>query len=523
VYQALLTRKYLTSKIMPLLAAVAVMLCTAMVLTVWSVMGGFLSRLLESGRSLVGDVTIEWPNTGFAHYDELIDLLEEHPRVKAATPMIDTFGLVSLPDNRVEGVNIRGIDPKTYGEVVDYTQALWWKPLDKPAEKDHKGEDVRLDPRYKELFEAVYQEGLSLSEPDSKTGVPQWAAVPGIEMLGLSKREASGIYRLGSLGKALPDGGVANVMTPAFQQRITVRVVPFDREGRDVRLVSRPFAVANEFRTGVFEIDRRTIYIPLAAAQSMMKMEEAKSAVSGGTPAAGGAFNPYDLNADGTPAVPVITGIDPARVTTVLVRAKDGVSPDELREACDQVYETFAEKHRDVPAARTLRENNLIRTWEMRQAQFVAAVRKETSLVLFILGFVSATASFLILAIFWAMISEKTKDIGVLRSLGASRAGIAWLWIRYGLAIGVVGSLAGGALAWLVVSNINPIHDWMGSVLGVTVWDPRVYYFTTIPNTIEPVRAVIVLISGLVFSLLGAIIPAIRAATLDPVRALRFE
>ena len=61
VYQALLTRRYLFSKVMPLLAALAVMLCTAMVLIVWSVMGGFLTMLLASGRTLQSDVTITWP------------------------------------------------------------------------------------------------------------------------------------------------------------------------------------------------------------------------------------------------------------------------------------------------------------------------------------------------------------------------------------------------------------------------------------------------------------------------------
>ncbi|MBL8963533.1 MAG: hypothetical protein JNK70_05635, partial [Phycisphaerae bacterium] len=72
MYQALLTRRYLTSKIMPLLASLAVVLCTAMVLIVWSVMGGFLVKLMNSGRALVGDVVVAWPNTGFAHYDDLI-------------------------------------------------------------------------------------------------------------------------------------------------------------------------------------------------------------------------------------------------------------------------------------------------------------------------------------------------------------------------------------------------------------------------------------------------------------------
>ena len=154
---------------------------------------------------------------------------------------------------------------------------------------------------------------------------------------------------------------------------------------------------------------------------------------------------------------------------------------------------------------------------------FIAAVKKETGLVLGLLVFISMTAAFLVCAIFWAMVSEKTRDIGVLRAIGASRGGVAWLFLRYGLAIGIVGSIAGGILAYTIVTNINPIHDWMGSALGLTIWDPSVYYFSEIPNKVNPERAAIVLIGGVVFSVFGALLPAIRAAWMDPVRALRFE
>ena len=126
-------------------------------------------------------------------------------------------------------------------------------------------------------------------------------------------------------------------------------------------------------------------------------------------------------------------------------------------------------------------------------------------------------------AIFWSMISEKTKDIGVLRAIGAGRAGVAWLFLRYGLVIGVVGSLAGGALASVIVLNINPIHEWLGHTLGIYVWDPAVYYFTEIPSRVEPWKAAVVLASGVGSSVVGALAPALRAAWMDPVRALRFE
>ena len=85
------------------------------------------------------------------------------------------------------------------------------------------------------------------------------------------------------------------------------------------------------------------------------------------------------------------------------------------------------------------------------------------------------------------------------------------------------GSAAGGILAYLVVSNINPIHDWMGRALGVQVWDPRIYYFTTIPTDMDAAKAAIVLVGGVLSAALGALWPAVRAALMHPVKALRFE
>src|SRR5262249_6329665 len=139
VYQALLTRRYLTSKVMPLLASLAVVLCVAMVLIVWSVMGGFLVRLISQGRTLVGDVVVQWPNTGFAYYDELVKDLQADPDIAGATPVIESYGLLSLPSGHTHYVIVKGIEPVGYAKVTEYEQSLWWRPLDKPLPKDIGG------------------------------------------------------------------------------------------------------------------------------------------------------------------------------------------------------------------------------------------------------------------------------------------------------------------------------------------------------------------------------------------------
>ena len=508
VYQALLTRRYLTSKVMPLLAAVAVTLCTAMVLITWSVMGGFLTMLLSSGRTLIGDVSIAWPNVGFAYYGDLIDRLEDDPMVKAAAPVIDTFGVLTLPDGRTETIQVRGIDPASFAKVTTYADTIWWRPLDRPLPKDRDRLDIRLDERDQTLFEKLYQDGLTLTERDPETGLPEPAVVLGIELSGLNARELGGYYvpLMGNERKA--DGSIRAAGTFMPLDRVTLNVLPLDTRGRNIDFESRVFPVANEFQTGFYEVDEGVVLVRLDALQDMLKMDEARRLVA----------EPEDLfEIDLQDAA---TEVEPARVTNVIVRAVDGVDADTLRDRCRVIYEEFATAHEgEVPNAFRIR----IGTWEDQNRTLIAAVKKETALVLFIFCFISLTAVFLVLAIFWSMVSEKTRDVGVLRSIGASRLGVASVWLGYGTAIGVVGSALGGLLAYVIVTNINPIHDWLGETFNLYIWDPRVYYFTVIPSTVEPAKAAIVLVGGVLSSVFGALIPAWRAAAMDPVKALRFE
>lgn len=533
VYQALLTRRYLTSKVMPLLASLAVVLCTAMVLITWSVMGGFLLNLTQAGRSLIGDVRIAWPNVGFPHYEDLIERLEDHPEVEAASPLIETFGMITLLENRTEGILIRGIEGESFARVTNYADTLWWKPLDEPMKKDKAADDVRLEPGDRNLLQRVYDDGLSLTEIDPDTGVRESALVLGIEVGGWNVRTDWGGYypRVQFITGSDGSSEMQNLFMPAGGE-LTVLVVPLDSRGRPMEAVTARLPVANEFESGLYDVDRQTVLMDIKALQRMLRMHSAKRVVRSGQDEAdplGGFFE--EDGTDNGSAQPEIVE-DPARVTAVLVKQADPNGDVEaFRERCRAIYAEFAADHPDVPSAGSIG----VETWEDANRMMIGAVKKETGLVLIIFTFISFTAVFLVFAIFWAMISEKTKDIGVLRALGASRMGVAWVWLRYGLAIGVVGSLFGGLLAWAIVTNINEIHegialsgDWLGRTLTGTpwnwyIWDPKVYVFKEIPHSIEPWKAAFVLVGGLLSCLLGALLPAARAARMHPVQALRFE
>lgn len=554
MYQALLTRRYLTSKIMPLLASLAVMLCTTMVLVTWSVMGGFLKVLLDSGRKLVGDVKIEWPNTGFAYYDELIRDLEADsgltvtPRagqrstaasppkglIIAAAPIIESFGVLGLPDGRTVNVMLKGVEPVSFDRVTNYYGTLWWKPLKEPLPKDDDKEDPRLQnltrvdmlipgavPDDKsDAWPAMLENGKNLQRYHTGSGQVKPAVVLGTEVTGYNRRSASGVY-VPMRSRSRDSDGNINLLSTfmPLDGEVTLHVLPLDKKGRGIEMQSRIFPVANEFKTDVFLFDKGVAILPLGELQKMLKMDAAKR-LQTGKPGVRIVKDPKTGEEKIEMASQDQLTEDPARVTGVLVRGKDGVDARVLRDRCEEIYAEFAARHPgEVPLAASMN----IQTWQQQNAGFIGAVEKEIALVLFLFSMISLVAVVLVLSIFWSMVSEKTKDIGILRAIGASKMGIAWLWLRYGLAIGIVGSIMGFGLSSLIIMNINPIHEWMGRAMGIQIWDPSIYYFTQIPSDLRWDKVLLVLGGGIIFSVLGALIPAIRASRMDPVRALRFE
>ncbi|GJM19819.1 MAG: hypothetical protein DHS20C14_20320 [Phycisphaeraceae bacterium] len=502
---------------MPLLAMVAVMLSVATVLVTWSIMGGFLKVLLESGRPMVGDAVIHWPIAGFAHYDDLIERLEANDRIEAAAPMTESLGLVRLPTGQIRVVTIKGVEPDAFRRVTGFEDTIWWRPLNTPTRKDHDRDDPRLGDHPSMQF--YYDNALTMTRPDPTTGDSDPAAIIGIELSGLLERTAAGIYVPQTTLRARPDGEIAveSIFMPRNGE-IGLTLLALDHEGIPIDSISRRLPVANEFQSGVYEVDSGTVLVPLDWLQRQLRMDEAVKVNTKGDDI----FGNYEQGPDGVlrPKPLEATGVAPARVTTVLVRGVDDATPDEIKKIIEEeVYPGFAQAHEGVPHELDI----LVLTWADQNATLIASVRKETGLVLFIFGIVCFTTVFLVLAIFWSMISEKTKDIGILRALGATTAGVAWLWLRYSGAIGVVGSALGLVAGYLIVTNINAIHEWLGETFGLVVWDARVYYFVEIPREMEWHKALIVGIAGVVTCLFGAALPAWRAARMRPVQALRFE
>jgi lipoprotein-releasing system permease protein len=172
--------------------------------------------------------------------------------------------------------------------------------------------------------------------------------------------------------------------------------------------------------------------------------------------------------------------------------------------------------------AQKLGNSAVVYDWQSSNA-LLGAVEIERNVMFIILSLIILVAAFNIISSMIMLVKDKTRDIAILRTMGATRGMILRIFILSGASIGVVGTLAGFALGIAFTTHIEQIRQVLQRVLHVTLFNEAIYFFTQIPAQIDPAEVATVLAMAFGLSFLATLYPSWRAARLDPVEALRYE
>ena len=162
-------------------------------------------------------------------------------------------------------------------------------------------------------------------------------------------------------------------------------------------------------------------------------------------------------------------------------------------------------------------------TWEEQRKTFVEAVAMERFMMALILSLILVVAEFFIFAIVTTIVNERRRDIGILKAVGFTRGQICAAFLLVGLAVGVLGAALGVAGGLAFADNINAVRGFIKATVGFDPFPPDIYYFKDIPAVVTPFSVLLTAGGAIVCSLLFSIVPALRAARLDPVHTLHYE
>ena len=162
-------------------------------------------------------------------------------------------------------------------------------------------------------------------------------------------------------------------------------------------------------------------------------------------------------------------------------------------------------------------------SWIEQNQEYLDALRVERTTMFFILTFVVIVAAFGIMSTLITTTVQKTREIGVMKALGATMGQMLWAFLAQGILVGFFGTLIGLGTGIFLVQYRNQVRDFLASTFHIQLFPASVYQFSEIPAEIVPHDVAVICISGFVICTVAALIPAFFAARLDPVKALRFE
>jgi lipoprotein-releasing system permease protein len=503
VYKLLLCWQYLRTRYLAFICIVSVMLGVATLIVVNSVMSGFSNKLKVHMHGVLADVTVLSDRSdGLDESSQkLIDELSKSPvgkHVEAYSPTVEVFALLQFDVFDKYGrtfpitkhVRLIGVDPAKHasvGRFADYLvrqKGVQQPSFDLPAEALLRLEESHRRHQFQGLTQPFQvgdapraKGGDFLKEPElTQVGAPM-LMVPPPDLPAAPMPKFPGMiigYSLAHHRYKDPDTGV-------------MKEVQLLRQGDDVTLttvaagVMKPatgtFYVADYFRSEMSEYDSSFVYVPLDELQR-------------------------------------IRGMDPGRVNSIQMKLKGQLS-DDSRLVHDSIV---PEMQRLFPPAEAK-----VLSWQQQQGPLLAAIDIERGILNILLFMIVGVAGFSVLAIFTMIVTEKHRDIGIMKSLGASNQGVMSIFLSYGLMLAIIGSILGTIAGVAITVYINEIEIGLAKLTGQQIFDRSIYYFDKIPTNIEPMNVVFINIGAIAISAIFSVLPAWRASRLHPVQALRFE
>ncbi len=386
MYKLFLILKYLRKRRIAWVSLIAVTLCTAMVLVVISVMGGWLNMFRQSFHGLSGDIVVESRAlSGFPYYDEMIGKIETLPEVEAACPVIKAYALINIIGKASDEIEVLGYPIDKIGKVNDFPKSLfrqYQEMMDDAEDKTNGLTDAqRADLRKKAENSAQHPSfNLPLTCDDYKSMLPgstrDVCKLPGIIC-------GAGVIHIWKDR----EGKIENRGPENYTLWAKVTVLPIEKGEKieEKPPSSEMYWVVDSSRTKVWQYDNKTAYVPFELLQKDLGMTEIKDEDS------------------------------PARTSEIHIKVKPGVN---LRATADKV-DRIVQDVMDAHPRRTA--DPRVQTWEEVNALWLGAVEKEKLLVTILFGMISIVAIFLIFCIFYMIVAEKTRDIGIIKSRRARR------------------------------------------------------------------------------------------------------
>nr|WP_216650907.1 lipoprotein-releasing ABC transporter permease subunit [Novosphingobium sp. SG751A] len=280
----------------------------------------------------------------------------------------------------------------------------------------------------------------------------------------------------GSMDAITPDSGMVAIgarLAESLGARVGDSITVINPTGRDTPFGTVPRQVAYQvgaiFEVGIYDYDNAFVIMPIADAQTLL-----------------------------------LTG--------------DSIGMIEVKtDNADKAAEMLA------PLGKKLAGQAKITDWKEINAQLFDALAVDRVVTFVVLSLIVLVASFNILSSLIMLVRAKTRDIAIMRTMGASRRSIMKIFLTIGAVIGSLGTGAGLVLGFIFLFYRQNVLNFVQMVTGQQLWDPKIRFLTELPSRSDPVEVIGIVAMALGLSFVFTLFPAFKAASTDPVQVLRYE